>query len=55
VRKKISFPLIAIILLFLVIPVAFWFLSTTKTPDNVKGVETDVSGLVVKVVSKNGS
>ena len=54
-RKKISFPLIAIILLFLVIPIAFWFFSTKRVSDDVKGVETDFSGLVVKVVSKNGS
>jgi len=55
VRKKISFPLIAIILFVFGNSGCLLVFSTKQASDDVKGVETDVSSLVVKVVSKSGS
>jgi len=54
-KKKVSVTLIIIVAVFLVVPIAFWLLYSGKNSDDVKGAKTGAPGLIVKVISKNGS
>lgn len=55
-KKTSPLPLIIIVMVFLIIPATFWFLFYSKnSSEDVKGVKTDSSGVMMKVSSKNGS
>jgi len=53
--KRSIFPAILIFVVFMVVPVAFWIISTNKNSEDVKGAKTGISGAVIKIISKNGS
>jgi len=54
-NKRSVLSVILIIIIFTVIPIAFWIVSSNKKiSDDVKGAETS-SGAIVKIISKNGS
>jgi hypothetical protein len=54
-RKNPPIPLVIIFLAFVVIPVAFWWFTFKKPSNDVRGVATGSSGVLVKIVSKNGA
>ncbi len=55
-NKKSLLPMILIFVVFMVIPVVFWVVSSDKkNSEDVKGAKTGSSGAVVKITSKNGS
>ena len=54
-KKSPPFPLIIIVLAFIGIPVVFWAFTFNKESDDVKGLSTEKSGIVVNVLSKNGA
>lgn len=56
-RKSSLIPLALIISVFLILPIAFWFINSKNSNENVQGVKTrsDVKGVIVKVYSNYGT
>lgn len=54
--KRSVLSMVLIFIVFMVVPVAFWVISSSKkNSENVKGAKVSSGGATVKIISKNGS
>lgn len=54
-RKNPPLPLIIIISAFIIIPVVFWVFTFGDEPEDVRGVTTEGTGVLINILSKNGA
>ncbi len=54
-KKSSPFPIIIIVLAFILIPIVFWYVTFRDGSENIQGAKTEAFGLLINVKSENGT